>query len=41
VTEDFTGAIADAFNSSIYELRKLVTTIRWSTLCASACAARG
>ncbi|NIP71705.1 MAG: chemotaxis protein [Gammaproteobacteria bacterium] len=27
VTEDFTGAIADAFNSAIAELRKLVTTI--------------
>ena len=27
VTEDFTGAIADAFNSAIAELRHLVTTI--------------
>jgi len=38
VTEDFTGAIADAFNSSIYELRKLVTTINETSVQVSSAA---
>jgi twitching motility protein PilJ len=38
VTEDFTGAIADAFNSSIEELRKLVTTINETSVQVSSAA---
>jgi len=38
VTEDFTGAIADAFNSSIYELRKLVTTMNETSVQVSSAA---
>ncbi len=38
VTEDFTGAIADAFNSSIYELRSLVTTINETSVQVSSAA---
>lgn len=38
VTEDFTGAIADAFNSAIGELRKLVTTINETSVQVSSAA---
>jgi twitching motility protein PilJ len=38
VTEDFTGAIADAFNSSIEELRKLVATINETSVQVSSAA---
>jgi twitching motility protein PilJ len=38
VTEDMTGAIADAFNSSIDELRQLVTTINETSVQVSSAA---
>ena len=38
VTEDFTGAIADAFNSTVEELRKLVTTINETSVQVSSAA---
>lgn len=38
VTEDFTGAIADAFNSAIDELRGLVTTINETSVQVSSAA---
>lgn len=38
VTEDFTGAIADAFNSAIEELRTLVTTINETSVQVSSAA---
>lgn len=38
VTEDFTGAIADAFNSAIEELRKLVATINETSVQVSSAA---
>lgn len=38
VTEDFTGAIADAFNTAIEELRQLVTTINETSVQVSSAA---
>jgi len=38
VTEDFTGAIADAFNTAIEELRKLVATINETSVQVSSAA---
>ncbi len=38
VTEDFTGAIADAFNNTIDELRQLVTTINETSVQVSSAA---
>jgi twitching motility protein PilJ len=38
VTEDFTGAIADAFNSATHELRKLATTINETSVHVSSSA---